>query len=204
MTLTRIDRLLGFEHGLPPAYGAIAAAVGLLFLLFGWRLHRFAIVVTGFLVGAFAGQLIARWAQVDPAWGVFIGGIALALLADPLHKIMVFVLAGLAAGLGLGEAIRLIHRSGFLWGFVPGFLAGGSVSLWQIRLVVVFSTAFLGSLMLLWGGAVVMCNLGMSSMCTFHHRHSGATLVILGLAMIIGVAVQLRFSSKSPEEEEED
>ena len=72
MSPTRIDRIFGFEHGLPPVYGAMAAIVGLLFLLFGWRLNRFAVVIIGFLAGAFAGQLVARWIQVDRAWGVFV------------------------------------------------------------------------------------------------------------------------------------
>ena len=178
--------------------------MGLLFLLFGWRLHRFAVVIIGFLAGAFAGQLVARWIQVDRAWGVFVGGTALALLSDPLHKLMIFMLAGLALGLGAGEGVRLlVAKGGFLWGFVPGFLVGGALSLWKIRLVVILSTAFLGSLLLYWGAAVVSCNVGMSSMCTFHVRHPGATLIMLGLVVIIGVAVQLRFSSHDQEEEEE-
>lgn len=193
MAPSRIDRVLGFEHGLPPVYGWIAAAVGVLFLLLGWRLHRVTLVLAGFVLGAFAGQLVARWVQVDRAWGVFVGGGALALLADPLHRVVVFVLAGVVLGLGLGEAVRLLVAPGGFWfGFFPGFAIGGLLSLWQMRVVVIVSTAALGAVLFCWGAAVALCNLGWARLCTFHRHHSRAALAVVALVCLIGCVVQLK------------
>jgi hypothetical protein len=199
----RIDRVLGFEHGFPPEYALVVALVGLGFLLFGWRLHRVTVVVCGFFIGAFIGQLIARWADVNRAWGVFVGGAAFALLADPLYRVVVFILGGIALGIGLGETVRLtIASGGFLWGFFPGFVAGGVFSLWKLRWVVILSTAFLGALLFLWGLATVLCAWITSGACAFHHNHPVFTWIILGLAFLVGCVVQVRFSSKKKEPEE--
>ena len=195
MSAARIDRVFGFEHGLPPVYGAITAIVGLAFLLLGWRLHRVTLVVTGFLIGAFVGSLIARWIQVDKAWGVFTGGTALALLAEPLSRLMVFLLAGLACGIALGEGLRLfVSAKIFLWGFFPGFVAGGLLSIWQLRFLIILSTSFLGTLTVAWGSAVFLSEWIKPPLTTFHIRHPLATLAILGLVFVIGMVVQFRFA----------
>ena len=206
MFSVRIDRVLGFEHGFPPAYALAVAVVGLLFLLLGWRLHRVTVVVCGFFIGAFIGQLMARWMEVDRAWGVFVGGAAFALLADPLYRVMIFILGGIALGIGLGETVRLtIASGGFLWGFVPGFLAGGAFSLWKLRWVVILSTAFLGAMAFLWGLDVALCAWVFPGACAFHYNHPVLTWIILGLAFVAGCVVQVKFSSdkQEPEEQEE-
>jgi len=69
MSATRIDRILGFEHGLPPAYAAMVALVGLVFLVFGWRLHRLTLAACGFFIGSLAGALLAKWIGVEQGWG---------------------------------------------------------------------------------------------------------------------------------------
>jgi hypothetical protein len=200
----RIDRVLGFEHGFPPEYALVVALVGLGFLLFGWRLHRVTVVVCGFFIGAFIGQLIARWADVDRVWGVFVGGAAFALLADPLYRVVIFILGGIALGIGLGETVRLtIASGGFLWGFFPGFVAGGVFSLWKLRWVVILSTAFLGALLFLWGLATALCAWVFPGACAFHHNHPVLSWIILGLAFLVGCVVQVRFSSKKKEPEEQ-
>lgn len=202
MFSVRIDRVLGFEHGFPPAYALIVAVAGLGFLLFGWRLHRITVVVCGFLIGAFIGQLIARWMDLDRAWGVFVGGAAFALLADPLYRVVIFILGGIALGIGLGETVRLtIAPGGFLWGFFPGFLAGGAFSLWKLKWVVMFSTAFLGALAFLWGLAAVLCAWVYPGACTFHHNHPVLSWIMLGLAFLCGCVVQVRFSADKPLED---
>jgi hypothetical protein len=205
MFSVRIDRVLGFEHGFPPAYALVVALMGLGFLLFGWRLHRVTVVVCGFLIGAFIGQLFARWMDVDRAWGVFVGGAAFALLADPLYRVVIFILSGVALGIGLGETVRItLAPGGFLWGFVPGFLAGGAFSLWKIKWVVIFSTAFLGAMAFWWGLAVALCAWVFADACAFHSNHPVLGWILLGLAFLAGCVVQVRFSSFSDKKEEEE
>jgi len=202
MAATRIDRVLGFEHGLPPAYGIVAACVGLAFLLVGWRLHRFTLMVTGFLVGAFVGVLVAKWIQVERAWGVFVGGLSLAILSEPLSKVMIFLLAGLALGLGVGEAVhRWVSHGAFFWGFIPAFVGGGILSLWQMRLLVIISTALLGALAFIWGTVVALSAWVYAPLSTFHVRHPILAYIVLGLLILVGLVVQFKFSKKHKPEE---
>jgi hypothetical protein len=161
------------------------------------------VVVCGFLFGAFIGQIKARRRDVDRAWGVFVGGAAFALLADPLYRVVIFILSGIALGIGLGETVRLtVASGGFLWGFVPGFLVGGVFSLWKLKWVIVLSTAFLGAMVFLWGLAVVLCAWVFPGACAFHHNHLVLSWIVLGLALLVGCVVQVRFSSNRQAEEE--
>ncbi len=203
MSQLRIDRVLGFEHGVPPVFGVVAAVVGLLFLLLGWRLHRFTVAVVGFALGAAIGQLIARWIQVERLWGVLVGGASFALLAEPLHRVAVFGLSGLALGAVAGEGVRLFAPSGFLWGFAPGFLAGGLLSLWQLRLLVILSTALVGAVAVFWGGAVAGGAWLYRPAATFHVRHPLMTTIMIGLLFVVGSAIQFGLSPKSKPEEED-
>jgi hypothetical protein len=202
MAPTRIDRVLGFEHGLPPVIGLAAVILGLAFLFLGWRTHRLTLTISGFLLGAFIGQLVAHWAQVERAWGVFVGGTAIALLADPLSRVMVFVLAGLAMGIGLGEGVRvLVAPRGFVYGFIPGFLAGGALSLWKLRHVLILTTAFLGSALACWGAVVLLCRVD-EAVGTMHVRHPVLFLSVLGLAFVAGSITQFMTTrDRDPAEE---
>ncbi len=202
MAHLRIDRVLGFEHGVPPALGAAIAGIGLLFLLLGWRLHRFSAAAFGFALGAVLGQLVARWIQVDRMWGVMVGGASFALLSGPVYRVTVFLLAGLAVGAGAGELVRLAAPGGFSWGFVPGFVFGGVLSLWQLRPLVILATALLGAAALWWGGAAAIGAWLLRPAATFHARHPVATAVIVGLLFLIGCAVQIRFSPRRHDEED--
>ncbi len=206
MPASRIDRLLGFEHGMPPAFGIVAVVLGLGFLFFGWRLHRVAQVVAGFAIGSFVGALVAGWIHVEKAWGIFIGGASLALLADSLSKLMVFLLAGLAVGLAVGEGVRLWLQpstAGFLWGFVLGFLAGGIWSWWQRRLLTMVATAFLGAVVFAWGLAVALTAFVDLPLTAFPDRHPTMALAIVSLLFVGGLSFQLWGPIPRQREEEE-
>ncbi len=203
MAHLRIDRVLGFEHGVPPALGAAVAGIGLLFLLFGWRLHRFSAAAFGFALGAVLGQLVARWIQVDRMWGVMVGGVSFALLSGPVYRATVFLLAGLAVGAVAGELVRLAAPGAFTWGFAPGFAIGGMLSLWQLRHLVILATALLGAVALWWGGAVAVGAWLLRPAATFHVRHPVASAVVVVLLFLIGCAVQVRFSPRRHDDEED-
>jgi hypothetical protein len=195
MSATRIDRILGFEHGLPPVYAAIVAFIGLVFLIFGWRLHRLTLGACGFFIGAFAGAVLAKWIGVAQGWGMTIGGLAILLLAYPLLKAVVFVVAGMSLGICAGEAARLtISPAAFLWGFFPGFFAGGLLSMWQMRALVMISTSFIGAMAFTWGTLSLMTSLGISSFRGFEAQHPAYFTIILGLIFLVGLVFQKKLS----------
>ncbi|HUU00146.1 MAG TPA: hypothetical protein VM425_01755 [Myxococcota bacterium] len=195
MSATRIDRILGFEHGLPPAYAAMVALVGLIFLVFGWRLHRLTLAACGFFIGSLAGALLAKWIGVDLGWGIAVGGLALLLLANPLAKAVLFIVAGTSLGICAGEAARLVISPGaFPWGFFPGFAAGGFLSMWQMRALVMMSTSFLGALAFAWGTIAALASLGMPWLCGFQARHPTYYMIILGLIFLVGLLAQRKLS----------
>lgn len=196
MSATRIDRILGFEHGLPPAYAAMVALVGLAFAVLGWRLHRLTLAACGFLIGAVAGALLAKWIGVEQGWGITIGGLALALLAYPLARVALFVVAGTSLGICAGEAARLTISAGaFGWAFLPGFLAGGLLSIWQMRALVMLSTAFLGALAFVWGATSALASLGMPGLQGLFTRHQFYRTVVVGLIFVIGLLLQRKLAA---------
>lgn len=207
MSALRIDRVYGFEHGIPPALGAIVAGFGVLFLLLGWRMHRLSLAAFGLALGALLGQLAARWLQVDKLWGLMSGGLIFAVLSGPLYRAAVFLLAGLAVGVLAGEGFRLLVPGGFWFGFAPGFLVGGVLSLWLLRPLVILSTSLLGALALWWGGAVAIGAWVYRPSATFSARHPVATTVMVGGLFLVGSGLQFMLSPRSQvwdEDEEEE
>ncbi|MBN2497946.1 MAG: hypothetical protein JXR96_25355 [Deltaproteobacteria bacterium] len=204
-SLGRIDRLPGFEVGIPPAFALAVALMGLLILFVGWRMRRIAMIAAGFGMGAIAGQWIARWTGAGSAWGIAVGGAVLAVLADPLHRVVAFAFCGLAAGVVFGTGLALlISDSAFWWGFTPACLLAGLLSIYLPRSTIILASAFLGGLALLWGSAIAGGYWLEPSLLRFHSRHPVATLVIVGLTFSIGCMVQYGTSTREVEEAEEE
>jgi len=204
MSALRIDRILGIEHGVAPVLGAVVAGFGVLFLLLGWRMHRLSLVAFCFALGAVLGLQLARWIHLGRLWGIVGGGSAFALLALLAHRAAVFVLAGLVAGAVLGAGARLVAPGGFWFGFAPGFLLAGLLSLWELRTLFILSTALLGAVGMWWGGAVVAGAWIYAPAATFHTRHPIAWAVMVGGLFLVGGSLQFKLSPKCRSWDEDD
>ena len=123
------------------------------------------------------------------------------MLAYPLARVALFVVAGTSLGICAGEAARLMISAGaFPWGFLPGFLAGGLLSIWQMRLLVMLSTAFLGALAFVWGATSALASLGMPGLAELFVRHHIYRTIVVGLIFLIGLLLQRKLAAWSDRE----
>lgn len=119
---------------LPSGHALEAAVVlvplGLAFLLYGFRMYRWLVVVAYAAVGAVAGLLAAQWIGFSGLVCGIVGAIVLGILAWPLHRL----------GWGL--------LGGGLFGAAAVALAGTAGVQGQVSLALIGTVAFLGGMLL--------------------------------------------------------
>ncbi len=119
---------------LPSGYALETAIVlvplGLAFLLYGFRMYRWLVVVAYAAVGAVAGLMAAQWFGVSGLVCGVVGAIVLGILAWPLHRL----------GWGL--------LGGGLLGAAAVAAAGTAGVQGQVPLILIGSVAFLGGMLL--------------------------------------------------------
>jgi hypothetical protein len=119
---------------LPAGYDLETAIVlvplGLAFLLYGFRMYRWLVVVAYAAVGAVAGLMAAQWFGVSGLVCGILGAIVLGILAWPLHRL----------GWGL--------LGGGLFGAAAVGLAGTAGVQGQVLLALIGTVAFLGGMLL--------------------------------------------------------
>jgi hypothetical protein len=196
MAWLHLERLLGLDPGPSPLAALAVSGVGLLLLLFGWRLSRLAVMALAFALGATLGQSLAKAASVHPAWGVGLGGGLLALLAGPFFKLGVFLAVGAVGGALAGAAAQGLGKHAFWWVFVPAGLLCGALAVWLTRPLVILATSLMGALAWLGGAVTALGGWGLPSAGDFPAAHPWAWGVILALAAAVGVGVQARFSPR--------
>lgn len=171
-------------RGLSLAVVGVAIGVGLLLWLFGWRFHRFWIVVAvtvgGGLYGLSAGQ----------ATGVnmIAMGIMLALCAGLLALELARVFAFLAAGTALWLAVGLFFPQGReLW---LVFLGGGLIGILFYRLWTMLLTSFIGTIIATHAILILIGETTKGDAVTWTRDHAMALSVGIGLLSLLGLAVQ--------------
>lgn len=135
-------------------FALLLLSVGMVYLLYGWRIFR-ALVVTSFgFIGLFLGLMAAdkiSTHQYAVIWGGVIGMILFAIIAVPLMKWCVSALGAMAGGIltsGIWIALGL-SESYLPAGFIVGFIAGGLISFIMLKVSVMLFTSLGGSLIVL-------------------------------------------------------
>ncbi len=146
-------RLVEEASKLPSAVLLLSAAVGPVFWVLGWRIHRGLFVAAATIAGGVYGLVHG------PALGLYsgiaalllslsVGGLALALL-----RIGTFVTVGALVAIGLGRLFDgRLEVDSLRWVQVTAFLSGGLLSLVCYRFLVIALTSFVGAFLLLLGG----------------------------------------------------
>jgi len=132
----------------PAVAAAILVPVGLAFLLWGFRLYRWLVVLAYVGIGIMLGLAAAEYFAFNPSVGIMVGAIVLGVLAWPLHRLgwgllggLVFATALVAAASLLGIESRL-HLA--LIGVVA-FVAGVGVTLLLMKPIIIVITALGGA-----------------------------------------------------------
>jgi len=154
--VSAVDETLGFIWqqitDLSWLHAVMAISVGVVYMLYGWRIFRVLVVIAFGLVGMFVGMLAGRQFG-SQIWGGLFGLIALCVLAVPLMKWCVSMLGAVAGGIitgGIWYACGLPDM--YLWaGAVIGVVAGGLISFILLKVSVMLFTSLGGSAIMIVG-----------------------------------------------------
>jgi hypothetical protein len=148
--------LYGLISDLHWLYAMLLLSVGVVYMLYGWRIFRALVVISFGFMGMFLGMLSAdKLSTNDHAlmWGGIIGMALFASIAVPLMKWCVSILGAMAGGiLTSGIWIALDLSDTYLpAGFIVGFIAGGLISFIMLKVSVMLFTSLGGSLITVTG-----------------------------------------------------
>ncbi|MCE5187111.1 MAG: hypothetical protein LLF76_13395 [Planctomycetaceae bacterium] len=186
-------------------HAVIAISVGVVYMLYGWRIFRVLVVIAFGLIGMCAGIIGGRQ-MGQPIWGGVLGFILLAILAVPLMKWCVSVLGAVAGGIitgGLWYACGLPDM--YLWaGAVIGVVAGGLISFILLKVSVMLFTSMGGSVIMITGllallyqyetRVVVPATNNIHDLVFYHQWFLPLALI---LPTVIGMLVQNKFIKHS-------
>lgn len=192
-------------------YAMLLLSVGVVYLLYGWRIFRALVVISFGFIGMFLGMLSAdKLSSNDHAlmWGGIIGMALFASIAVPLMKWCVSVLGAVAGGiLTSGIWIAFDLSDTYLpAGFIVGFIAGGLISFIMLKVSVMLFTSLGGSLITVTGllALLYQYDVKVSDPMTFYTYNLILTHPwFLPLAIIIptiaGMLVQNKLIKQSPQ-----
>jgi hypothetical protein len=192
-------------------YAMLLLSVGVVYLLYGWRIFRALVVISFGFIGMFLGMLSAdKLSSNDHAlmWGGIIGMVLFAAIAVPLMKWCVSVLGAVSGGiLTSGIWIALDLSDTYLpAGFIVGFIAGGLISFIMLKVSVMLFTSLGGSLITVTGllALLYQYDVKVSDPMTFYTYNLILTHPwFLPLAIIIptiaGMLVQNKLIKHSPQ-----
>ena len=192
-------------------YAMLLLSVGVVYLLYGWRIFRALVVISFGFIGMFLGMLSAdKLSSNDHAlmWGGIIGMALFASIAVPLMKWCVSVLGAVAGGiLTSGIWIALDLSDTYLpAGFIVGFIAGGLISFIMLKVSVMLFTSLGGSLITVTGllALLYQYDVKVSDPMTFYTYNLILTHPwFLPLAIIIptiaGMLIQNKLIKHSPQ-----
>jgi len=134
---------------------AAAVAVGTLYCFLGYRVLKFIIGLTGFILAAISAGVLAGWlSQGEPivvAIGALLGGLAGALALFFLYHVGVFSL-GLLGGLLIAfNVIADSPEPWAPWAILGAGAAGGLIALLIERPIITIATGALGAWMVVCG-----------------------------------------------------
>jgi hypothetical protein len=188
-------------------HAVIAISVGVVYMLYGWRIFRILVVISFGLLGMFLGIYAGRNFG-SAIWGGIIGLVVLAIVSIPLMKWCVSLLGAAAGGVltgGLWYAFAL--PLDYIWaGTIIGVVAGGLISFILLKVSVMLFTGLGGSAILMVGVLALLYQYEtqMVTPPTQHVHgyvfgHQWFLPLVIIVPTIIGMIVQNRFIKQSQE-----
>lgn len=188
-------------------HAVIAISVGIVYMLYGWRIFRVLVVICFGLVGMFLGILAGNHFGTTIGGGVL--GLALfAIVSVPLMKWCVAVLGAIAGGALTGSVWYAFGLPlDYIWaGVIIGVVAGGLMSFILLKTSVMLFTGLGGSIIMMVGVLALIYQYETQIMDppTQHiynsvYQNQWFLPVVFILPTIIGMIVQNRFIKQSRE-----
>lgn len=154
------DEILQNLRLVEPYQAALLLFGGIIYLIWGAKIFRFLVTVNmalvGFMVGTGIGGLISPDGHI---WGGLIGALVLGVLAWPLMRFAVSLMAGIAgafAGYNAWGYFTSMYRPDLVQfkyvGAIIGLLLLGSLAFVLFRLMIILFTSLQGGVMAAAGG----------------------------------------------------
>jgi hypothetical protein len=163
---------------------AICFAVGLLLWVFGWRGHRFWIVLITTIVAGVWGLYSARALGTQP----ILAGVLLAVAAGALALALVRVVAFAAAGLAAWILLRALAPN--VDDPLVAVLVGGLIGLVLFRIWTMALTSFAGTLLMGYSGLCLTHHFGKLDAVAFSQQHTTLLNSACGGLALIGLVAQ--------------
>jgi len=129
--------------------------IGILFLLYGFRLYRVLAIVLFAMLGLVLGLVVAGLLQVNATAGMVVGALVLGVLAWPLVRLAWAVTCGVLGAAIVGLVTWALVPSGgeVVWAVAAGvgFLIGAVAGTVCFRVMVIVATSVYGGTLLVWG-----------------------------------------------------
>ena len=191
-------------------YALLLISVGVVYLMYGWRIFRVLVVTSFGFIGLFLGMIVGEKFFVgDRAvfWGGIIGMALLAAVAVPLMKWCVSMLGAVAGGIltsGIWIAFGL-SETYLPAGFIVGFIGGGLISFIMLKVAVMLFTSLGGTLILISGLLTLLheYDQNISNPVTSYAKdlvyiYQWVLPVALIVITLIGMSIQNKFIKNSP------
>lgn len=131
---------------------AVSIAIGLVYLLYGFKIFKVLVIINAAALGAWAGWLATQHMQL-PVWTPAAAGVAAGVLAWPLMRYAVCLMGGLAGsliGAYVARSMAMTDRNVMI-AAVVGLAILGMLSFVVFRVVVIGFTALQGALLAVAG-----------------------------------------------------
>lgn len=187
-------------------HAVIAISVGIVYMLYGWRIFRILVVISfgllGMALGIYAGRNFG-----SPIGGALVGLVAMAMVSIPLMKWCVALLGAVAGGIvtgGLWYAFGL--PLDYIWaGTIIGIVAGGLISFILLKISVMLFTSLGGSVIMMVGILALLHlyetgqNPSTGHVQDYVFGHRWFLPVVFIIPAIVGIFFQNRFIKESRE-----
>jgi hypothetical protein len=180
----------------PLEAGLLLLPIGLVFLLYGFKLYKWLISVVYAGIGAVAGTALAAYLGWDVILGMIAGALVLGLLAWPLHRAGWGLLGGAVFGVAAALLMRTQTPNVTYTAIVAGvaFVGGSILTFLLMRPLIILVTSVLGAAVLVQGAlrlSLIQPVVGDPVMRTIEDKPYVAAILV-ALPALVGFILQWR------------
>jgi hypothetical protein len=160
------EELVSWLGSLSLVAALLMLAVGLVYLLQGWKIVKGAIVLNAAAVGALAGGMLGSIIEDDQAWfyGALAGAVLLGTLAWPTYRYTAGAMGGVLGGVMgfatwryVADTFNRPDLTEHAWaGAVIGLVFLGMLAFVLFRLTIILITSCQGAFMTVGGGVALL------------------------------------------------